>query len=664
MLQGPQKRADESTGDTLDFTLAGLNLIQQALSIYDRDLRLVVCNRRFLEMFDLPEHLGRAGAGFGDTLRLLASRGEYGDIADHEAYLASREAQARAFEPHYFERQRPNGQFVSIEGHPLRQGGWVTVYTDISDIRRSEAMLTSRSASLSEALLSRSEALARANRELEASVVALQQTQRELTASEARIRATTEMLPAHIARVSRDQRYTYSNRRLHSIAGLSAGLDPEVVGRRCQDVLVPEAYAAIQPRLVKALAGEESVFEFALDEGTHRVRCAFTPDVGEDGTVSGVFVLTMDVTREARTRAEVAQTRRRELAAQLSSGLAHDFANLLTVILGAQGQLARLSGLPQEAHSLLEDVHLAARRGGELLDRLSGIAAPRTLAPEVTDVPAAVAQLVRLVGPLLPAHIRLVTDIEPGVSHARLDPGYLLDSLLNLVLNARDVIAEQPGDIHLQVRRTREGGLEFSVQDNGPGFSDAALAHALEPFFTTKAATLGSGLGLSMVFDFASLSGGRVLLENVDDDGVPMGARVRIRLPDPVAVRPPVGDVVLLVDDDSEIRANVRQQLQDIGCQVLEAASADEAVQLTGVMTIGAIVSDLQLGSADTGLDLIHRVRVARGDSAPPTCIMTALPAHHALYGQAAELGLVLAKPFDTYQLARALRQIARPLSP
>ncbi|MEM6987497.1 MAG: PAS-domain containing protein, partial [Pseudomonadota bacterium] len=524
MLQEPADRPHETIASTLDFTLAGLNLIQQALSIYDRDLKLVVCNTRFLEMFDLPEPFGQPGADFGDTLRYLAGRGEYGEVGDLDDYIAGREAQARAFEPHYFERQRPDGRFVSVEGHPLRQGGWVTVYTDISEIRRTETVLKSRSASLSEALLARSEALARANRELESSVAALQTAQRDLTDSEARIRATTEMLPAHIARVGRDQRYTYSNRRLHAIAGLSTGLTADVIGRHCQDVLVPEAYAVIQPRLVDALAGQESVFEFALDEGAHRVRCAFTPDVADDGSVSGVFVLTMDVTQEARVRTEIAQTRRRELAAQLSSGLAHDFANLLTVILGAQGQLARLPGLPTDAHALIEDMHLAARRGGELLERLSGIAAPRTLEPEITDLRQVVSQLARMVSPLLPAHVQLTTDIDAQLTHAKLDPGYLQDSLLNLVLNARDVIDDGPGEICLRVRRTREGGIEFCVLDNGPGFSEAALSHALEPFFTTKAATLGSGLGLSMVYDFASLSGGRVLLENIEDNGARHGA--------------------------------------------------------------------------------------------------------------------------------------------
>ena len=113
-------------------TTAGLNLIAQALSIYDNDLRLVVSNRRFQEMFDLPGHLVAPGASFEATIRYLAERGEYGQDVDVHEIVSSRVDQALDFEPHYFERNRPNGQVIAVEGSPLPQGGWVAVYTDIS----------------------------------------------------------------------------------------------------------------------------------------------------------------------------------------------------------------------------------------------------------------------------------------------------------------------------------------------------------------------------------------------------------------------------------------------------------------------------------------------------------------------------------------------------
>jgi PAS domain-containing protein len=156
-----------------NITLAGLNLIKQALSIYDKDLRLVVANQRFQRMFRLPDELTQAGAPFADTIRLLVERGEYGVIDDPEAFIAERVAIARTFEPHYLERSRPNGTTISIEGSPLRQGGWVAVYTDITELKQQAALLRDRSADLSVELLARSEELSQTNRELTATITAL-----------------------------------------------------------------------------------------------------------------------------------------------------------------------------------------------------------------------------------------------------------------------------------------------------------------------------------------------------------------------------------------------------------------------------------------------------------------------------------------------------------
>ena len=108
-------------------TKAGLNLIQQALTIYDTDLKLVICNNRFKEMFNLPESLVTTGATFGETIEHLAKRGEYGAVDDIDEFIKERIRVARAFEPHYMERKRANGQVISVEGAPLPQGGWGTV---------------------------------------------------------------------------------------------------------------------------------------------------------------------------------------------------------------------------------------------------------------------------------------------------------------------------------------------------------------------------------------------------------------------------------------------------------------------------------------------------------------------------------------------------------
>ena len=138
-------------------TRSCLNLIKQAISIYDQDLVLTVANRRFKTMFSLPDHLTEVGASFAETIAYLAEKGEYGPIEDLEEFVTERVQQAKAFMPHYIERRRANGTTVAVEGRPLRQGGWVTVYTDITDIRKQEELLRDSSKDLSAQLLQRSE---------------------------------------------------------------------------------------------------------------------------------------------------------------------------------------------------------------------------------------------------------------------------------------------------------------------------------------------------------------------------------------------------------------------------------------------------------------------------------------------------------------------------
>jgi signal transduction histidine kinase/CheY-like chemotaxis protein len=626
-------------------TQAGLNLIQQALTIYDRDLRLAVCNSRFSEMFGLPDHLTKRGASFAETIRFLTAQGEYGEITDTDAFVAEREAQARDFKPHYMERTRANGRTISVEGNPLRQGGWVTVYTDITAIKRQEALLRSHSAQLSDQLLTHSEELARTNRELAATIAALEETKRDLTGSEARSRMTTEMMPAHIAHLDLDECYTYSNRKLPSIL---PDRPDNIVHLNARDALGAEAYSAIKPWLDQAYQGHASVFEFSHSQAARRIRCAFTPDRDMAGKVSGVYILSMDITEEAQARAALMQTHKRELAAQLTSGLAHDFANLLTIILGLQGRLKNLPDLPTDAQDMITTTRAAALRGGVLLERLSNISGRRDIQPTATDLPALLADIRAMAIPSLPESHELHCDCGQLGQPVLLDSGYLQDTLLNLILNARDAMGHSSGRIHIALKPVENLWLEITVDDTGPGFADEALSHALDPFYTTKRNDEGSGLGLSMVYDFAQASGGHLKIANGPD-----GAIVTLRLPLKFAKTKPAPRLVLLVEDSHEIRTSLREMLRDLGHSVLEATSADEAETLAAIPGIDTVLTDITLDGTRTGLDLARSLKTA--PSVSRLYMMTSLPATNKTR-QAAEAEFALiSKPFTQAQLAHFL---------
>lgn len=613
-------------------TTAGLNLIAQALSIYDSDLRLAVCNRRFKEMFALPDRLVTPGARFDETIRYIAESGEYGPIEDIDEFVDSRVEQALAFVPHYLERTRANGQVISIEGAPLSQGGWVSVYTDITRTKRVELLLRARSEEMSDRLIAHTEELSAANRELAATNSALEEAKRQLTEIEARTRLTTEMMPAHIAHVDGEGYYTFTNRRLSSVF---PGRPSDILGMHISDALGPSAFARIEPHLMAAYKGGSPVFEFTEEHGSRRIRVAFTPD-----NSGGVFILSMDVTEETQARVALQQARRREMAAQMTSGLAHDFSNLLTIILGMQGKLAKMD-LPPEADELIQGTLSAARRGGRLLNRIGEMTGQRTLRPQATDMHVLLNELKILASPSLPQGIGLsILDNTPDVM-LLLDAGKLQDALLNLIFNARDACGTT-GQITVSVHAVGETWLEISVSDTGPGFSPEALKQALNPFFTTKGSE-GSGLGLPTVYDMAKSTGGDMRIANTVS-----GASVTLRLPYRLAPDAS-GGIALLVEDSESLRATFRDMLIDLGYSVIEATSVDEASALTAdIPDMALVLSDIRLEGETTGIDLVDRL----AGSSLPCILMTSLPPGDAMHREALKRGPVLQKPFTTQQLS------------
>lgn len=624
-------------------TRAGLNLIQQALSIYDEDLRLVISNRQFREMFSLPTALTRVGSSFGDTIRHLVVSGEYGEVDDIDAAVRERVAQARTFQPHYFERRRANGRVISVEGAPLPQGGWVTVYTDITDIKRQEELLRGRSAELSGQLLAHAEDLAAANRKLQATNAALVEARGELTQMEARIRLTTEMMPAHIAHIAPNRTYTYSNRRLSSIM---PGRPTNILGMHMADVLGTQAYTAVKPYVDGAFAGRNATFEFTDALSSRRIRTALTPD-GE----GGCYIMSMDVTEESQTRAALAQSRRRQLAAQVTSGMAHDFSNLLTIILGTQHQLQKMA-LGDDASRLIQATLAAAHRGGDLLNGLANMTAERRPAPVTVDLFGFLGELGTLARPTLGEDVTLEIEDETDGARLMLDVSMLQDSLLNLILNARDAVTGK-GRITITTRNLQDTWLEIVVQDDGPGFSDAALTHALDPFFTTKG-DAGTGLGLSTVYDITQTVGGRMKVGNAPRGG----GVVTLHLPWRPAQPAATPGLALLVEDSPDLRQTVRGMLRAEGYTVIEAASVEEARDLVAeVPGLTLIVTDISLEGTLTGIDLFDSLP----EGAPPCYMMTSLRPDHPLHVQAAQRTPVLRKPFDPKALSHLLATGALP---
>ncbi len=633
-----------SSDQLYDMTVSGLNLITQAISIHDKDLKLIVANRRFQKMFNLPDHLVRSGAEFSDILFYLSQKGDYGPIDDVDAFVIEKVELARAFEPHYFERTRANGTSISVEGNPLAQGGWISVYTDITEAKRQEDFFRSHAASLSDELVQRSEALAQTNRRLAATVTALEAAKEELTDSREHLSLINQMTPAHIAHVNADGVYTHSNGKLPTVLSRE---DSQIVGQRFETVLGPDIWAHVAPRFDNVLRGNPSVSEFYDEASDRHIRLAMTPDHDEDD-VRGAYILSMDVTDEVSARSALTHARRRELASQLTSGMAHDFANLLTIIMGQQAQLENLTNNNPAIAHVSATIKSAAKRGGELIESLSRIESPRRLDPVSVDLALFLETVSQLAHAAVPPTTKL--EIASDVPDNRLifDPGFAQDAILNLVLNASEAM-NGAGRVQVLLSRHQDHMLQIFVLDDGPGFTQDGLANALAPFHSTKGGKVGRGLGLSAAFDFAKSCGGTLRLRNRTDGG----ASVSLRIPYSRMKAQSTG-LVLLVDDDDDVRLTVRTYLRRAGHAVIEAASVTEAAQLVGIDGLTHVVTDLDIGDHASGLDVAALV-----PSDIPVLVITGLPKSDILRQAAETQHTVLSKPFDFETFENALMMIA-----
>ncbi len=510
---------------------SGFNLIPQAISIFDENRQLRVWNSAFTTMFELPEDVAYKGAHLQDIFKYLARRGEYGP-GDVEHQVLEKMKQAEAFAPIYLERDRPDGTVISVEGFPLGAGGWVTLYTDITAQKKHEELLEAHSDQLNESLVDRSRKLAEANRELLASNRALSELQRELAESEKRMREITQALPVHIAYVTREYIYTFSNERFSDVTGIQ---HPIVLGKSIPEIFGSSAFEDIEPFLKRALRGKQTVIEFEYPPdvpNSQIIRTTFTPERDEEDNIKGVFLLSLNVTEEKAAIDAHIRNKRMETTVQLTTGLAHDFGNILTVILGNLKHIGSEYINVDSRGALIQDTKKATQRAVNIIEQLMSFTGEKNLAPKHTDISVLLTELTRLFSPSLDANAKLKLELPDYPIEAFIDESALQDVMVNLLWNAHDAI-ERNGEITIVARILPAGEeeshmVQITVLDNGCGFDDVSLDRAFEPFFTSKQSRGGrglglskggTGLGLSMAHGFATQSGGTISIQSEPGEG-------------------------------------------------------------------------------------------------------------------------------------------------
>ncbi len=410
----------------------------------------------------------------------------------------------------------------------------------------------------------------------------------------------------------------------------------------------------------------EAILRDANAELEHRV-AARTRALTEAGRE-----LQAEMRRREEAQASLLQTQKLEALGQLTGGVAHDFNNVLAAILGSFDLLsARITD-----ERLLRFVTIgerAARRAEALVRQLLAFARREQLTP-VTIEPASLLQdnaslLRHAAGP----RVSYVPDVAPETWPVLADVHQLEVALLNLTVNARDAMPEggrlsiASRNVNIPETGGKEGGepcppdlppgdyVVLTVQDTGAGMPPEVLARATEPFFTTKEAGRGTGLGLAMVHGFAVQSGGALRIQSTPGEGT----RAEIWLPRAAARmagpdgEEPAGDpglhgdaTLLVVDDDDQVRPVTSDFLRDLGYTVIEAASAEAAEVLAHAAGgVDLVITDVVMPGADGPALAAH----LRADwPGLPVLFVTGHADRARLEGE-----VVLAKPFSSTELGR-----------
>lgn len=525
----------------------------------------------------------------------------------------------------------------------------------------------------------RTHELEESNRHLTAANQAQEQARHEVVKSEQRQRLILDAVPAYIGYLDVDRCLLFANRSFAQLINRFVTLKP---GTPLDEALPRVFLKQLLPHLDKAYDGHVVNFESVgmEDENDGIVRKnTFVPELLEEGRIGGLFFLSVDVTEEKQVETRLMEAQRIRAVGQLSGGLAHDFNNILSVIIGNLSTACDKFGERPDIAEYIGPALKAGRSGAEIASRLLAFSRKQPLSPQTIDLKAHVSETIQLISGSIPGHIAI--DLAPNSenSSAFIDPNQLQNALVNLALNARDVMPDG-GKLSFKVSswtETSHDGFDeplpdapltaITVEDSGPGFSPEALEHALEPFFTTKHAEGGTGLGLSMVYGFVKQSEGFLRIDHSELGG----ARVTLLLPSRPALdsvdyvakdhaseehkRWP-GKLALLVDDNADVRTTVRLQLLELGFSILEAANADEALRLVeNVDDVYIMISDIIMPGELNGFQLAQKCHTNWPDL--NILLMTGYAPEMEQTGSDNMPFKILKKPFDLQELEAALIQ-------
>jgi len=462
------------------------------------------------------------------------------------------------------------------------------------------------------------------------------QAEAALRESEERYRTLVEGVRDVIFALSPEGTITSLNPAFETITGWRRD---EWVGRPFEQLVHPEDLPLALELLGRVVRGElrpVSQFRVGTAKGDYRmVEFAATPQLLERRLI-GILGIGRDVTERVQLEQQLRQAQKMEAVGRLAGGIAHDFNNILTAITGYADLLLEDLSPADPRRQDADEVRKAAERAAGLTRQLLAFSRQQVLQPSVIDVNSLVGDLQKMLGRLLGEDVDLGTRLDPTAGRVKADPGQLEQVLMNLAVNARDAMPHG-GKLTLETANAqlddtyaadhypaRPGPyVRIAVTDTGTGMTEETQAHMFEPFFTTKEKGKGTGLGLATVYGIVKQSGGFIWVYSE----VGHGSTFKIYLPrlddaserpaqTPAARAPHGTETVLLAEDEPPVRAIARQVLERHGYTVLEAPSAESALDIATRYsgTIHLLLTDVIMPGMN-GRELATRLAHLRPDA-------------------------------------------------
>ncbi len=396
--------------------------------------------------------------------------------------------------------------------------------------------------------------------------------------------------------------------------------------------------------------------------------------VGDTDFIQSVF---RDISERRQTEQALRRSQKMEAIGQLTGGIAHDFNNILGIVLGNLSLLEiKMRGADEAIQKRLDTIKLAADRAVKLTSQLLSFSRQQPASLQTCNLNRILNDMNSLIAHSLTPQIEVQYKLEETLWPTDIDPGDLSDSILNLVLNARDAMpnggrlsietANRTLDDTFHIDVEPGDYVELVISDNGVGIESALLDRIFEPFFTTKEQGKGTGLGMAMVFGFVKRSGGSIKIYSEVD----IGTTVRIYLPRSRQQQAPPAETVsaatpppaqgqgriLIVDDEADLLELVEESLQSLGYDTLTAADGKQALALLAEHSdIVLLFSDVVMPGGINGFELAEQV----SDKYPHVRILltsgytdTAI----AQNGQSRFQANVLSKPYSLHDMAERIR--------